>query len=343
MDRKSIAIYTVTTVVVYLAFKYIMPLILPFILAYFLSKAINPLIKFLCDKMRFSRLMAAVLSLLSLLAAVTIGIYYLIKTIRDQLIGFLINIPKYLETMEKTLDSLCNKLDQVFYLTDGSMKFIIDDYNSGMVEHIRTTVLPNITEKSFAFIVGIFAAMGIILIVLIATILIAKEEINIKEEYKNSRIYIQINDIIEKLIKAGTGYIRAQGIIALITAVICTIGLSLIKNEFSFLLGIGIGIFDAFPVLGSGLILVPWSIISLIKGDPFSASILIVIYLVCQIMRQVLEPKLLGDQIGIAPIFTLISIYVGIRLFSLAGFFLGPIALIIIITVGESLRETFCF
>ena len=79
MDRKSIAIYTVTTVVVYLAFKYIMPLILPFILAYFLSKAINPLIKFLCDKMRFSRLMAAVLSLLSLLAAVTIGIYYLIR------------------------------------------------------------------------------------------------------------------------------------------------------------------------------------------------------------------------------------------------------------------------
>jgi len=77
----------------------------------------------------------------------------------------------------------------------------------------------------------------------------------------------------------------------------------------------------------------------LINGNIYGAAILFTTYLLCQIVREILEPKLIGNQIGIKPLFTLISMYIGVRLFSIAGFFLGPIGLIIIITIVRVLSE----
>ncbi|HHU70495.1 MAG TPA: AI-2E family transporter, partial [Clostridiales bacterium] len=89
------------------------------------------------------------------------------------------------------------------------------------------------------------------------------------------------------------------------------------------------------PILGSGIILIPWSIIMLFSGNIYSAAILITVYLLCQVTRQLLEPKLIGKSMGAKPLFTLISIYVGVQLFSGYGYFLGPIGLAIILaTIG---------
>jgi predicted PurR-regulated permease PerM len=96
------------------------------------------------------------------------------------------------------------------------------------------------------------------------------------------------------------------------------------------LLGIGVAIFDAFPVLGSGLVLVPWAIIGLLKGNYVQAVILAVMYVLCLLVREGLEPKLLGNRIGIPPLYTLMAVYVGVELFGLWGVILGPFGLVII-------------
>jgi len=87
------------------------------------------------------------------------------------------------------------------------------------------------------------------------------------------------------------------------------------------------------------MILIPWSIITLINGNIYAAAVLITTYLICQIIREVLEPKLIGSRIGIKPLYTLISMYIGLKLFGVAGFILGPIGLIIIITVIRMQNE----
>jgi predicted PurR-regulated permease PerM len=104
-------------------------------------------------------------------------------------------------------------------------------------------------------------------------------------------------------------------------------------------LGIFIAILDALPIIGSGMILIPWSIIMLINGNIFAAAILITVYLLCQIIREIVEPKLIGNRIGIRPLYTLMSMYVGLKLFGIAGFILGPVGLIIIIAIIKSLNE----
>ena len=94
--------------------------------------------------------------------------------------------------------------------------------------------------------------------------------------------------------------------------------------------GVAIGVFDAFPVLGSGLILVPWAVISFFQGMVFDGAVLLTLYGICQFLREYLEPKLLGGKLGTSPVNSLMAIYIGYELFGVIGLFLGPFGLVLI-------------
>jgi len=173
----------------------------------------------------------------------------------------------------------------------------------------------------------------------VAAILIVKDLPGFHERYEKNDIYKDFHEVASKLSEAGIAYLRSQLIIMAIVAVICVLGLTLMKNEYALLVGVGIAVMDALPVLGSGIVFIPWAIIMLISGKIYAAAFLITTYLICQIIREVLEPKLIGNRIGIKPIFTLISMYIGIKLFSIAGFFLGPVGLVIIVTIYKVLAK----
>lgn len=129
---------------------------------------------------------------------------------------------------------------------------------------------------------------------------------------------------------------KAQVIIIFIISVVCTLGIYFVGNKYYLLFGITIAIIDAFPVVGSGSILVPWSIFSLLGGNFINAAILFSVYLITMLIREVLEPKLLGDSLGILPVFMLMAIFVGVKLFGVAGIVLGPIGYVIIGTVMKN-------
>ena len=101
----------------------------------------------------------------------------------------------------------------------------------------------------------------------------------------------------------------------------------------------GIAVFDAFPVVGSGIILIPWCLIKIIGGDWFAAAVLITIFVIATFLREVMEPRLFAKDVGLKPLPVLVSVYVGIRLFNIGGILLGPIALTILKAVNEELKE----
>ena len=132
---------------------------------------------------------------------------------------------------------------------------------------------------------------------------------------------------------------KTQLIIMVSVATICTVGFLFVKREYALLLGIGVAVLDAFPVLGSGLVLVPWAVICLLKGSYVQVAVLVVMYLLCVLVREGLEPKLLGNRIGIPPLYTLMAVYVGVELFGLLGVILGPFGLVIIRAVSDTEKE----
>ena len=141
-----------------------------------------------------------------------------------------------------------------------------------------------------------------------------------------------------RLAIVANAYLKTQGIIMMLTAAICTVGFWLLGNPYYILAGVGIGILDALPVFGTGTVLIPWAVVMFFSGRWGRGIVLLALYLICYFLREILEAKLMGDRVGLSPLETLMSMYVGLELFGIVGFLLGPVGLLLIKDLVEALE-----
>ena len=273
---------------------------------------------------------SAVAGILLFLSAVGIGGFFLLRTLLNQLIGLIRQFPSYQLALTERYQSFCTGCDRFLRLDVGASQLFLDAQLEQVVNHIQTSVLPSITEQTLRLALGTAEAFALIVIILVVAILLVKDLDRYRERFRASAFAPVLLPVADRLRYSAVAYLRTQGIIMLITAVLCTLGLVLIKNPYALLLGLAIALLDALPVLGSGMILLPWSIVLFFQKNYIPGAILLTVFVLCVILREFLEPKLLGKGIGIRPLYTLISMYLGIRIFGVAGFILGPIGLVII-------------
>ena len=129
--------------------------------------------------------------------------------------------------------------------------------------------------------------------------------------------------------------IRSYAIIMSITFVELSIGLSIIGVDNAIVIALLIAIFDILPVLGTGGIMIPWAVITAIQGDYSMAIALFAVYIVVTIIRNIIEPKIVGSQLGLHPVATLASLFVGAQLFGAVGLFGFPIGLSLLRYLNE--------
>lgn len=338
-EWKKPILLIVITLSVYLCFRYLLTLILPFIFAYFLAWIIHPVTEAMYRRFKLPRIVGGTAALLLLFAVFGTSFCMLINILIRQTITLIKNLPVYINLLSARLDIICGWCDKVFELDCGTIRGLVDENMIQGMNKMSTGLVPKLTQHTIQITIWFVGFLGILLIVLVAAVLIVKDSSELQDKLKESRIYHEYHRITQRLSEVGMAYLRTQGIIMIIVAVVCILGLTLLHNDYAFLIGIGIAFMDALPVLGSFLVLIPWAIVSLVSGNIYEAAILITIYLICQIIREILEPKLLGNRIGIRPLFTLIAIYVGVKLFSFAGFILGPVGLIIIQTIYQAVSD----
>ena len=130
--------------------------------------------------------------------------------------------------------------------------------------------------------------------------------------------------------KVGWTWVRAQIIIIGTITGICVVGLLVARERYWLLIGVAIGICDALPFLGTGICFLPWALWRVLSGRYVSALWFVALYIITSFTRQSLEPKLIGKKIGVPPLAVLISVYVGIKVYSKGGFLLGPISAFLI-------------
>ncbi len=140
---------------------------------------------------------------------------------------------------------------------------------------------------------------------------------------------------IREISKSLGCYLKAEGILVLVSFVISVFGLYFLKIigfdiKYPLTIALGIGIVDALPILGSGTVMIPWAIISGINGDIKLGIAIVILWIIMTVVRQIIEPKIVSGQIGIHPIFTLIAMYTGFKFIGFLGIFIGPIVLIIL-------------
>ena len=142
-------------------------------------------------------------------------------------------------------------------------------------------------------------------------------------QFKMPRIKEDLRDVLRK-------YVKAYGILLLLTFALLLVGFLVLGVEYAFLLAFLIALADFLPVIGVGTILIPWGIVMLLQKRFYVGFGLLILYLVISLIRQIVEPKVLGKSLGLHPLLTLFATYVGFSLFGIVGMILAPIVALLV-------------
>ena len=315
---------------VYFVMKYISPIASPFVLAFLLVGLLNPLVLMLHKKLKIRKSILAGLILFAVCILIVVLVwtfFSILITNGEKLAG---QIPGYQEELYVLLDDCCNMMEQKFGVDGVQIEhFIIDQVNI-FIENLEVKVLPEVMGKSVSYMKNFVRFISIIVVMVIAILLIMKDydkyllKIKEKEELKG------IREIGKKVILYVKTFMKAQLIILCIISVVCAITLALMGMEGGIFYGILTGFMDMLPFIGTGIMLIPLAFFRLISGNYWQAFLCFCLYTVCALIREFLEPKLIGERVGVWPVGILFSVFAGIHLFGIWGIIKGPLSLVII-------------
>lgn len=322
----------------------------PFIIALVIAFLINPLVDFFEKKARMPRALAVILSLI-LIIGVFVGLITLLVAEIVSGANYLANVvPRHLETlidyMEQFIGTqilpMYHKFSALFNNLDAGQQDTIMSNIESVGKKIATTVGAFIQNffHNIPVIIGWFPNVATVLIFsLLATFFISKDWYRLKGfagRIAPSKVKESVSKIFADLKRALFGFIKAQLTLISITTIIVLIGLLVLRVDYAITIALVAGFVDILPYLGTGAVFVPWIIYEAVAGEMNLAIGLGVLYIVVLVQRQIMEPKILSSSIGLDPLATLISLFVGFKLIGFLGLIVGPVTLVIINTLQRS-------
>ena len=323
--------------------RYLLPLLAPFVIAFLLSAVLQRPIRRLSGLTGISRGICAILVVLLFYS--TIGLLFTLLCLKliSTLQGMMTLLPSfYNESILPTLFSLMDWLNQLFSRMDPSVVQTLNDLLYQAIESLGSSVstLSVVALSSLSgwasSLPGFFIKL---LLMVISTFFVAKDYDMLagfvlrQFTGRGRELLLHIRQYL-----VGTLWIciRSYLIIMSITFVELSFSLSLLRIDHAILIALCIAIFDILPVLGTGGIMVPWALLTAIHGNYRLAIGLGVVYVVVTIIRNIIEPKIVGSQLGLHPVVILAAMFVGTRWFGFLGLFGLPIALSLLRNLNES-------
>ena len=335
--------FTLIIAIVYFVLKYVLGLFMPFIIGFIVALILEPGINFVSKKWHLHKKTVAFVLILLFYGAVGFLLSWVGVRLFNALQNGIVRLPElYARNIEPAIYKLFGDVQGVIEKLDPQMVQALEDMAASLSRSLGS-VVSNITSDvivflstTMSFVPGLF--LGIIFAV-ISSVFIALDYSVIIEHVKkwlpvnNKNILTEIKDFITGI---GFKYVKAYLILMSVTFMELALGLSILQVDKAVMIAALIALIDILPVFGTGGVVIPWIIIELIMGNiPFAIG-LTVLYLIITVIRNVLEPKLVGHQIGLHPLAMLIGMYVGVKVFGFIGLFALPIAIVIVKHLYES-------
>lgn len=325
-------------ILVYVGIKYVVPLFMPFVIGIVIAMSFRNIIDKIEKNSRIKRVFISIFILIVfysmigfIISLIGIKVFNFISTLFNSLP--VIYNETFLPALQIVADNIADKIPSMRpYLDD-----FVKDFNQSIFSYVS-----NVSSKVVGTVTGIASQLPTLLIKLIFTI-VSSFFFTI-DYYKISNfIILQFNDEQKQVVirmkdnVVGTlgKFVKAYSIIISITFLELSFGFWIIGVSTPFLFGGLIAIIDIMPILGTGSILVPWSIIAFIMGNTKFGIGMLVLYILITVVRQIIEPKIVGQQIGLHPIITLILMYIGVHLMGLLGLLALPILATILVKLDN--------
>ncbi|MDR3601218.1 MAG: sporulation integral membrane protein YtvI [Desulfosporosinus sp.] len=301
-------------------------LFLPFILAFIMTATINPLRNFLVHKVHFHKVGAVITAMIVEIGGIGVAFVLLIIRLIREIQDIYIHWPNYNEWLQHLLAHWLAKVEIYYLKLPGNNLETINDTVKGFINTI-----PSLLAYILSFAAKIPEIVIVIVIAIVSTFFMSSGS----KRYLSDFAHIfplewreHLSELGRDFSRAFAGFIRAEFIIFLITLFLSITGLMIIHAKFAIVLGTITGIFGILPVLGVAIILVPWSLLAFISGHNLLAIELLLLTTFITILRHIIEPKILGDNVGLDPLFVLMSMYIGLASTGAIGLILGPFILI---------------
>ena len=327
---------TATVLFIYVGIKAIF-YFMPFVIGWILSVIAGPLVTFLEKKLKIMKRLGSAITIILVLALCIGLIYLIISQIWEEISVLIRNFPSMYHDLERGLsqigtqgNTLFERFPEQIQNSWATLMNNLDDTASSLIARIgepTIEVAGNVAKRIPSVLIGTIVAF------VSAYFFIADKE-NLGEWVKKvvpKSITSRLLLVGENLKYAMGGYFKAQFKIMGVVFAILLVGFTLMQIRFSILLAIAIAFLDFLPFFGTGTALIPWAIYKFLVGDYKMVAALVILYGVTQLVRQLIQPKLVGDSMGLNPLYTLFLLYLGYRVGSVLGMiFAVPIGLILL-------------
>ncbi len=341
----NIAYVAVIFAIIYFFLNYVFLYISPFIIAFGVAMLLDPVTRLLMRKLHFKRNISAILCVSFLIILTLLIVTFISSTVIKEGNELIQNVPSYLQQLETLLQNIPLKYESILNKVPLEISRWITSFIKSV--DIKTLLSGSLGNRFISYTTQFVTSIPSLLIYIIVTIAATFfttisyptiKDFVLSQFSKNT--HRLLSDIKFHFLSTLKQYGQAYSLLIFITFAELLIAFYIFGFSHAITFAFFISIIDILPILGVGTILIPWSVIELIRHRPAEAIKLIGIYLIVTVVRQIIEPKIIGTSVGLPPLVTLICIYVGLKLFGIFGMFACPILVIIINRLHKSNKIT---
>lgn len=325
----------------------ILILFMPFVLAGIISMIASPLVRFFEEKIKLKRKWASAFVIIVVIALVVLVLYLVGAKLIEEGIGLLGALPEMWDSMKEDLSSVGESLNGIFeklpqdtQQTIANLGDQVGEFMAGLFERIGTptiTAAGNFAKQLPSVLIGIIMC-------LLASYFFVADRYQIGSwirKHTPASVMSRYDMVRRSILKSVGGYFKAQLKIEVWMYLLLVVGLTVLRVDYALLIAVGIAFLDLLPFFGTGTVMVPWALIKIFSGDYKMAIGLLIIWGGGQLARQIIQPKIVGDSIGMAPIPTLFLLYVGYKLGSVVGMIIAvPLGMLVSTMYQEGVFDT---
>ena len=339
----NVAYWAVILAIIFLFFKYLIGLFTPFLMALIYASVTRPLVRLLSNKLKFPKSLAAIVSTLFLFSVIGFLFVFFAFRLGSGISQLFFKLPEvYKNSIEPDIMLLFSWFEEFIARFDDSLPVALETLSPKIIQYLGEAVT-SLSMTAVTYISGFAARLPSFfvstLISIIATFFMAVD-------YDRMSAFIlrqipesaktRVNSVKDSIVKTIGRYGRSYLLIMLMTFCELLAGLLILGVENAVLIAAMTAVIDIIPVFGTGFVLWPWAAVCFIQQNFARGFGLLVIYVIISIVRQIMEPRIVGKHVGMHPLVTLTSMFVGVNMFGLVGFFGLPITLAILVNLNEN-------
>ena len=311
--------------------------LMPFVIGWIIAAIATPLVNWLEKRLKIVKKLGSALIVIFVLAAIVLALYFGISRLAAEISSLIQNFPEMYAQLETGLRQIGDTLSGIFERLPSGVQNgwnvvveNLDQYMGNLVSNISeptVTAAGNIAKQVPSYLISLLVS------ILSAYFFIVQREevLNWMKKVSPESIQKRMTLVIDNLRYAVGGYFKAQFKIMAVVFVILLIGLGMLGTGYFVLVAFLIAFLDFLPFFGTGTAMIPWAVYKFFMGDYKMTVALVVIYVITQAVHQLLQPKLVGDSVGLNPLVTLILLYIGYRMGGILWMILAvPIGMVLI-------------